>query len=281
MARRICITSNSNPRLKQVRRLRRCSRNGAAAFVVEGYRQVSSALEADAVVRELYVCAELYLGESEAGLAAAAERAGAAVFELSSAAFESISSEVRADGVAAVVDRWPTGLDELRVSSPPLLLVAESVERPGNLGTIVRTACSAGADGLVVCDGRTGVFHPETVRGSLGTLFNLPVAESSTEAAISWLRRLGIRVVVATPTAARAHWDADLTGPLAVVVGNERYGVTERWLDAAAETVRIPMPGPADSVNVAVAAGIVLFEAVRQRALAAEQRYGVHQIAGP
>jgi TrmH family RNA methyltransferase len=111
----------------------------------------------------------------------------------------------------------------------------------------------------------THAFHPETVRGSAGTLFRLPIAESGTPAAISWLRRQGFRIVVATPEAGRMHWDADFAGATAVVVGNERHGVTRRWLDVADETVGILMPGPADSLNVAVAAGVVLFEAAHQR----------------
>ena len=141
-------------------------------------------------------------------------------------------------------------------------------ERPGNLGTIVRSACAAGADALVVADGRTDLFHPETVRGSVGTLFRLALAESTTAETIAWLKAHDLRIVVATPDADRPCWDVDLGGPEAIVVGNERHGVAAAWLDAADETVSVPMPGPADSLNVAVAAGVVLFEAARQRLLA-------------
>ncbi len=268
MTRRPFITSSSNPRLKGIRRLRRCSpREGGDVFLVEGYRQLVSALEAGARVSQLYVSPELYLGNSDAELVSVAERRGAVVTELSAAAFESISRQVRADGITAVVERWPTTFGALPLGPRPLLLVAETVERPGNLGTIIRTACGAGADALVVCDGATDAFHPEAVRGSAGTVFKLPIAESETPAAISWLCERRIRIVVATPDARRTHWDADFTGSTAVVVGNERYGVTRRWLEVADETVRIPMPGPADSLNVAVAAGVVLFEAAYQRSL--------------
>jgi len=147
----------------------------------------------------------------------------------------------------------------------PLVLVTEAVERPGNLGTIVRTACAAGADAVLVCDGRTGPFHREAVRGSVGTVFRVGLAEAPSAAAITWLRERGVRIVVVAPEGARTHREADLSAPVAIVVGNERYGVTARWLEAADETVRIPMAGPADSLNVAVAAGVVLFEAESRR----------------
>jgi len=266
MERRIFITSSSNPRLKSIRRLRRC-RRGDDAFLVDGSRQVVCALEAGAPVRELCLARELWLGTCEADLAREAERRGATVLELSVRAFESISGHVRPDGIAAVIERWPTTLARLPLMTHPLILVAEAIERPGNLGTIVRSACAAGVDALVVADGCTDLFHPETVRGSVGTLFKVRVGESSTEDALAWLRRRELRIVVATPEADRPCWDADLGGRAAVVVGNERYGVSPAWLEAADETVTIPMPGPTDSLNVAVAAGVVLFEAARQRAM--------------
>jgi RNA methyltransferase, TrmH family len=257
------ITSSANDRLKAVRRLAR--RRDPSVFLVEGHRQLRRALEAQAVVRDVFAAPELYLGPADDELVAFAERRGARVVELSAAAFRSISSGARPDGLVAVVERWPTALSTLPVQSSPLLLVAQGVERPGNLGTIVRTACSAGATGLVACDLRTDVFHPDAVRGSVGTMFHVAIAECATEDALPWLRRHGIAVAVATPEGERQFWEVDLTGPVALVVGSERHGVSAAWREAANEVLAIPMPGPSDSVNVAVAAGVVLFEAVRQR----------------
>ena len=269
MERRTHITSSSNPRLKNIRRLRR---RGDGAFLVEGFRQVACALEAGVRVRQLLLAPELWLGTCEEELSHDAERRGAEVLELSASAFESVSSLVRPDGVAAVAERWSTALALLQLPREPLVLVAEAVERAGNLGTIVRSACAAGVDALIVADATTDLFHPEIVRGSVGTLFKLPVGVATSREAIAWLRARNLRVVVATPDADDDCWSADLTGPTAIVVGNERYGVTSAWLDAAEEAVRVPMPGPADSLNVAVAAGVVLFEAARQRALMASIR---------
>ncbi len=262
MTRRPFISSVSNPRLKSLRRLRR---SRGATFIVEGYREVAAALEAGVAVPELYVSPELYLGNSDGPLVSRAERRGTVVTELSGAAFESIAREARPDGIVAVVEGWSTVLDGLALEPTPLILVAEAIERPGNLGTIIRTACAAGADALLVCDGVTDAFHPETVRGSAGALFRVRIAESRTVDAIAWLRAHRVRIIVATPSGQRTHREADFRGGAAVVVGSERHGVSQAWLGAADETVRIPMPGPADSLNVAVAAGVVMCEAAYQR----------------
>ena len=266
MTRPSTITSSANTRLKAVRRLAR--KRDPQVFVVEGHRQLRRALEGGARVRAVYAAPELFLGDEDGGLVALARRRGAEVVELGAGAFRSIAGGVRPDGLLAVVERWPTTLGALGLGPRPLLLVAQGIERPGNLGTIVRTACSAGADALVACDGRADLFHPDTVRGAVGTLFHLPLAQCSTDQALPWLRRHGLAVVVATPCGEQVIWDADLRGPVALVVGSERHGVSPEWLRAAHQTVSIPMPGPSDSLNVAVAAGVLLFEAIRQRARA-------------
>lgn len=265
MTRRSIITSSANDRLKAVRRLAR--RRDRTVFVLEGHRQLERALAAGAMLRTLYAAPELFLGPRDAELVRSAERAGVDVVELGAGAFRSISTGPRPDGLLAVAERWPTALGSLPVGRSPLLLVGQGIERPGNLGTMVRTACSSGATGLLACDSATDVFHPDTVRGAVGTLFHLPVAECTTADALPWLREHGVGIVVATPAAGRAYWEADLTGPVAVVVGSERHGVSAAWLAAADRIVSIPMPGPSDSLNVAVAAGIVVFEAVRQRSV--------------
>jgi RNA methyltransferase, TrmH family len=266
LARRPLITSASNDRLKSLRRLRSRGHGRAAGlFVADGFRQLRCALEAGATVREVYAAPELYLGASDAALVTLAERRGAHVVELGADAFTSVAGRARPDGLLAVVERWPTGLGAQRFGREPLLVVADSVERPGNLGTIVRTACGAGATGLVACDLRMDLFHPDTVAGSVGALFHLPVADTTSAEAIAWLRRLGARIVVASPDAGAPYWRADYRGAVAIVLGSERHGVGEPWLEVADAGVAIPMTGAVDSLNVAVAAGIVVFEAARQR----------------
>jgi TrmH family RNA methyltransferase len=276
MTRRITITSSSNDRLKAVRRLGRARRRGDGTFLVEGHRNVRAALEAGAAVRELFAAPELFLGPDDPDLVALAEARGARVYEVGGAAFRTLSGQIRPDGLTAVVERRPTSLARLDLPEHPLLLVAESIERPGNLGTIVRTACAAGADALIVCDPVTDVFHPEVVRGSAGALFNTELATATTDAAVAWLRERAIPIVVTSPRGPRPYWESIRVGRAALVVGSERHGVSARWLASAAEVVSIPMPGPADSLNVAVAAGIVLFEAARRRASHIRDEGGTH-----
>jgi TrmH family RNA methyltransferase len=266
MTRRLFITSAANPRLKALRRLRK--RGGADAFLAEGYRQLVHALDAGAEVREIFAAPELHLGAAESTLVAEGERRGAEVIQLAAAAFRSVAGRPRPDGLLAVVARWPTDLARLELAPSPLVVVADAVERPGNLGTIVRTACAARADAVVVCDGQAGLFHPETVQGAVGAVFRVPLATATTDEARAWLGRRRVRIVVADPNAITPYWAADLSGAVAVVVGNERNGVSADWLAAADEAVSIPMGVDVDSLNVAVAAGIVLFEAARQRSIA-------------
>lgn len=233
-------------------------------MLVEGHRAVRCALEAGIRIRELYAAPELFLGLDDPDLVALAEARAAQIIEVGAAAFRSIASNARPDGLLAIAERPSTAPARLSLQRFPLLLVAEAIERPGNLGTIARTACAAGADALLVCDARTDVFHTEVVRGSVGAIFKIAVATASSARAIAWLRELDVPIVVATPEAERAYWDADLQG--ALVVGNERYGVSDAWRRAADELVAIPLPGPPDSLNVAVAAGVLLFEAARRQA---------------
>jgi len=262
VTRRLHISSPANDRVKRLRRLVRGAR-GEDVFVVHGHRAIRRALDSGVHVRELYTAPELHLGAADAAIAADAACAGADVVWLSRESFLSLGGLPRPDGLLAVVERRPLELDDLPTHG--LVLVAERIERPGNLGTIVRTACAAGATALVAADPSTDLFHPETVHASVGTIFELPVAAASTGDALAWWPG---RVVVATPDGARPHWAAEYDGATAVVVGNERVGVSEAWRAAADDTVRIPLPGPADSLNVAVAAGVVLFEALRSRAVA-------------
>lgn len=171
----------------------------------------------------------------------------------------------RPDGLLGVGRQFRTDLDRLVLGERPLLMVIEAVEKPGNLGTILRTADAAGTTGTIVCDPATDPFNPNVVRASTGCLFTQPVVVATTTETLAWLDDRGIAVVAATPAARKPYWHVDLSGPCAVVVGNERHGLSDDWLSAARERVRIPMAGVADSLNVSMAAGAILFESVRQR----------------
>ena len=268
------ITSMSNARLKELRR--QAARPGRArgTVLVEGYRLLLRAVEAAAAVETVYVAPTLFAGPDAGALVDRAERQGARVVELGRSAFAAVSSQTRPDGLLAVVRRPSTLLATLQLDGVPLIVVCEAVERPGNLGTIVRTATAAGATALVACDPQVDVFQPRTVSASVGGVFRLPMAVAPTETAIAWLRERGIATAVATPNGAVEPWAAVLCGPTALVLGSEKRGLSRWWLDAADVRIGIPMPGGGpDSLNVGVAAGVLLVEAARQR-LAARDTAG-------
>ena len=260
------ITSLQNPRVKQLVKLRdRRPRDEAGVFLVEGYREIRRALEKGVALRELYTAPDWFLGANEPALIAQAEAAGAAVFELSREAFAKVAYRERPDGLLAVAPQWHRTLDDLATGPEPFLLVVEAIEKPGNLGTILRSADAAGCDAVIVCDPVTDIFNPNVVRASTGVLFSVPLVVATGEAVLAWLRARGVRTVATTPAAETVYSDADLRGPLAVIMGSEQYGLSEFWLRQADLPVRIPMAGQADSLNVAMATIVTLFEAVRQR----------------
>jgi TrmH family RNA methyltransferase len=284
------ISSLQNLRLKQLVKLRdRRPRDEAGQFLIEGYREVKRALAAGVRPHELYCGPDWFLGTNEPALIEEAQSAGAQVFELSKEAFAKVSYRDRPDGLLAVAPQWKRTLADLDrtvaglakagpgsaaeagalvatpAAKPPLLLVVEAIEKPGNLGTLLRGADAAGVDAVVVCDPVTDIFNPNVVRSSTGVLFSMPVIVAESGEVRSWLRTRGIRAVATTPAAPALYTDADLRGPLAIIMGSEQYGLSEFWLKESDLLVRIPMAGQADSLNVAMAAIITLFEAARQR----------------
>jgi TrmH family RNA methyltransferase len=258
VARRPYVSSTSNERLKALRRLAR--KPGRDHILVEGSRAVRCALAARVRVRELYVAPQLFLGDADWALAARAERAGALVVETDPRA----SQHMRPDGVLAVVDRPATDLGRIELRPRPFVLVAEGVERPGNLGTIIRTACAVGVDCVLVADPRTDVFHGDVIRGSVGTVFRTRLGVARTEEAISWLQGRSLSIVAATPSGMTPCFSARYPAGFAIAVGGERHGLSAGWLEAASAQVAIPMVGPVDSLNVAVAAGVLLYDAARR-----------------
>ncbi len=240
-------------------------RDEAGVFLIEGYREIRRALEKNIPLQELYFSPGWFLGENEPALIEQARLAGAQRFELSKEAFAKVAYRERPDGLLAVAPQWRRSLDDLAFSAAPFVLVVEAIEKPGNLGTILRSADAAGCDAVIVCDPVTDIFNPNVVRASTGVLFSVPLVVDESARVAGWLRDRHIRTVATTPAATALYTDTDLRGPLAVVMGSEQYGLSEFWLTNSDQTVRIPMAGQADSLNVAMATIITLFEAVRQR----------------
>lgn len=258
------ITSTQNTRVKQVVRLRtRRDRDREGLLLVEGASELALALLGGARPRAVFFCPAL--GGAAAELLAQAEQAGGELVEVSAAVFQKMAYRENPDGVLAVLPAIRRRLDDLPASDRALFVVAESVEKPGNLGALLRTADAAGATGVIVCDPATDLSNPNVVRSSRGTLFTVPVAEASSAEALAWLRARHVAIVAATPQASLLYTQADLRGPVAIAVGAEDQGLSPAWLDQANVAVRIPMSGRVNSLNVATAAALLLYEAVRQR----------------
>jgi len=181
------------------------------------------------------------------------------------AVFEKISYRDNPDGWLGVFPTPKRTLNDLQLSSTPLIIVTESVEKPGNLGAILRTADAAHVNALIVSDPRTDIYNPNVVRASRGTLFTVPTIESSNEDTLAFLRKNGIKILAATPQAVSIYTDQNLRGPLAVVVGTEDEGLTDFWMNQADIQVKIPMLGKVNSLNVSIATALIVYEAVRQR----------------
>ena len=261
------ISSSTNPRVKALVRLRsRRERDSTGRFLIEGFRELSRAVEAGRPIDEIYFARGFFSGVEQPSLLQRAEAEGTRLFELTDAPFRKASYRDRPDGLLAVAPQFATGLERLALGTNPLLLAVEGIEKPGNLGTMLRTADAVGADAVVACDPTTDLFNPNVVRASLGALFTVPVAVASTKEAISWLSSAEVDSFAATPGADLVYYDADYSGSCALVVGSEQLGLSDDWLTQSTARVRIPMRGRIDSLNSATAAGILLFEAARQRA---------------
>jgi TrmH family RNA methyltransferase len=272
----LVITSASNPRLKGLLGLRRRrAREESGQALVEGYEEIGLALSAGVRPHTVYVCEELFSPAGRAGsqdighqsdLLARLRDDRVEVVRLSRSAYEKVSYREGPDGLLAVVDRVGVGLADLRVDGLRYLtLLSQGVEKPGNLGAMLRTADAAGVEAVIAADPVTDWGNPNLVRASKGTVFSVPVASDSTEATLQWLRDHDITLVATTPDTDLDYTDVDYTGPVAVAVGAEKYGLTDEVLAAAQRKVRIPMAGRANSLNVATSAAIVIYEAVRQR----------------
>ena len=261
------LTSLANPKIKHVVKLRSCStREESGEMIVEGFRECRRALDSGYRPYAIFHCPDLYLkGENEPQLVADAERAGADVFLCSKMAFEKMAYKERPDGLLMTGPHVAKRLADLDLPPNALVIVTESIEKPGNLGTILRSADAGNVAAVIVCDRTTDIHNPNVVRASTGTMFTVPIVEATSGEALAWLKAKGFRILAATPHAEKLHFEVDLTGNVAIALGAEQYGLTQKWMDGAELRVRIPMLGIADSLNVSAAATILVYEAVRQR----------------
>jgi TrmH family RNA methyltransferase len=262
------LSSARNPRLRAAAALRdRRAREATGLTLVDGVRELARALGGGrAQVVEAFVD-EARLHDDGRAVVSEARARGAVIVPVTGRALDTLAYGDRAEGVVATVRVPDLSIETLRVPANALVVVVEGVEKPGNLGAVLRSADAAGADAVIAADPRTDLFNPNAVRASLGTIFTVPVAAGAGDAVRAWLARHGLAVLVARVDADTVHTDVDLRGPLAFVLGSEAEGLTPAWAGAGVTPIRLPMLGVADSLNVSIAAAVLLYEARRQRGL--------------
>ena len=261
------ITSLQNARVKQVVRLRqRRHRESDGLFLIEGYREIRCAVDARVGLKVLYTCEQFFSHSDTRKLVRwLGENADISIEPVSRDVFAKISVRENSDGLLAVAPSPAWLMNDMHVPPNGLFLISTATEKPGNLGTILRSADAVGVDGVAVCSAGTDVLNPSVVRASLGTVFSVPVVRAEPDSVRAWIKRYGIWSIAATPDADRLYTEADMVGPCAILMGSEHAGLDGEWLNSSDERVRLPSVGQADSINVAMAATVMLFEARRQR----------------
>lgn len=283
------ITSAQNRKVKELLTLveKSKARSAAGLFVVEGQRELGHCLDAGFIPETLFICGEVMAVQNNAvngaktghlteniegkdGLDALVAKAEAlnprlGVVQIPAFLYEKVAYRGSTEGIIAEVHSVPRSLEDLKLGESPLVMVLESVEKPGNLGAVLRSADAAGADAVIVCDPLTDIWNPNLIRSSVGAVFSVPVAVCTSTDAIAFLKERGIRILTAQLQDSEWYYDTDMTGATALVMGTESTGLTQAWRDSADAHIKIPMLGRLDSLNVSVSAAVLLYEAVRQR----------------
>jgi TrmH family RNA methyltransferase len=273
------ITSLTNPRIKHIVALRdkKSQREADGLMLVEGFEEVSLALGSGVKPKTLFFCPSLFRKGTDAALLESIRASGAELIEVTEPAFGKMAYRDGPDGWLLVVAKPDFRLNQLPIANSqlPLIVIAEAVEKPGNFGAMLRTCDAAGVTAFISCDSTTqslaDLSNPNVVRSSVGTYFSVPIAEASNEETLGWLRQHAINIVATTPNPGpdgalpMDYTEADLSQPVAILVGTEKFGLSDFWLSNADLRVRIPMLGRVNSLNVATSAALVVYEAVRQR----------------
>ena len=260
------ITSLKNDKVKQAVKLRgRRARETRKLTLLEGYRELTRSFEYGMTLVECFFCPEMFLGVNESALLQKLAAGGVKVYEVTKPILEKLAYRERPEGLIATAKIKNHSLEKLAFREQGCYLLAEAIEKPGNLGSILRSADAAGVDALILCDKGTDIYNPNVIRASTGALFTVPLAVCSSEEALQWLRQHRVKILAATPHTSDIYTDVDLTQSVAIAVGTEQTGLSDFWMNSADLQVKIPMLGKIDSLNVATATTILLYEAARQR----------------
>jgi len=261
------ITSLQNNRIKNIHKLSTKSkeRKEQELFIIEGARELSLALAGNYDLDSIYICPALFEKTDYPEVLHSHPINKNNIFELTESVFKKIAYREGSDGILALAKPQSHTLSDLKLPENPFFIILEAVEKPGNLGAILRTADAAKADAVIVCDPLTDIYNPNVIRSSVGCIFTVPVAICSNKEALKFLQAKQIRSFAAELTSAQWYQDADFTSPSAIIMGTEADGLTPFWLDNANARIKIPMRGIIDSLNVSVSTAILTFEAMRQR----------------
>lgn len=260
------ITSLRNPHVKDAAQLReRRHREKQERILIDGARELRRAIDAGVQLIEVFVCEPQCRSREAQQLVAALPSTGAVIYSVTEPVFGKLAFGERTEGVLGVAGMPEATLDRLRLPESPLVAVVERLEKPGNLGAVLRSADAAGVSALIAADPQTDLYNPNAVRASLGTIFSMPVAAATTADTMHWLRHHGLRIFAARVDGSIPYTEADFRGPSAIVLGSEAQGLTGAWSGREATAIRLPMRGVADSLNVSAAAAVLFYEAIRQR----------------
>jgi len=259
------ILSLQNPLIKNILLLQEKPRERKKQnlFIIEGYREIRLAIRSGYNITTLLHCPELTTNSEVVDLVSDGFSGDSITCSLG--VFNRVAYRKNTGGIIALSRQKWLLFEQLKLSESPCLLVLESVEKPGNLGAILRTADAAGLDAVIICDPATDVFNPNAVRSSIGCIFTVPLVTVSSSDTIKWLHSLKIKIFGTALTAEKFYHETDLSQPCAIVMGSEASGLSSLWLKEADDLIKIPMRGKIDSMNVAASAAIVVFEAMRQR----------------
>ena len=258
------ITSLQNPRIKNIIKLsKHREREEQNLFIIEGARELSLAIAGGYVIKSVFVCPGLFAKTDYPDVLDSIS--DNIKFEVTLPVFEKISYRTGSDGLLVLAEPKEHSLSSLSLPDNPFIIVLESVEKPGNLGAILRTADAAQVDAVIICDPATDLYNPNVIRSGVGCLFTVPTATCISEEAFTFLREKGIKTFAAELKASEWYQDTDFTTPSAIIMGTEADGLTDYWLENADTRIKIPMRGKIDSLNVSVSAAVITFEAMRQR----------------
>lgn len=256
------ITSVQNPKIKHLISLDKVrERKKHNQFTIEGFKELSLAIKANYTIDSVFYCDEIVNASRVAALGLSEEK----LIPVNLLVFEKMAYRESTGGVIAIAEKKSTQLDQIKLSANPILLILEAVEKPGNLGAILRTADAAGVDAVICCDPQTDFYNPNVIRSSIGCVFTNQIASTSSDETITWLREKGIKIFCTYLTGASKYTEVSYNQPCAIVMGSEAQGLSDNWVKNADANIFIPMRGEIDSMNVSVAAAVVVFEALRQR----------------